>query len=464
MRRQSSALPIPFDARPGSVSASLEAHYWTYFAVIVAGSFLLRLVCFTGLIGSDDLAYSRYAQLVAQLKYKPELSQFALRFGVIVPVGIVYKVFGIAEWTTILVPLLASIASVAMLMLVGRKLFGPYTALLAGILLATSPADLRYATILVPESVAGAFILFAMLAYLYRREQGPVRASLVSGLCIGVAYLTKEPSLFLAPALMIDCLARRQWRMMFGIAAGVLLVLGLEHTYYLAVTGDLMFRPHAMVQHNNSSYMFDVNQHLGWRLFEAYPKIMLVPGKSFGLHSLFAIALTTIAFFLLKAEKWRLPVLWAAVPWIYLNFGTSSLTHYWALPAGDRYLLTIYPPLFLLSADALVFLKFARPRIAPLLRIAFVVVIVSGFCCGLLNRGLGWRTDTVKMLRNIAHEARSRNVRSAVVEGDKSHIWGPTLAILDHDLHQLNGSEGADLVIQPDASGMPFPVFAPQPD
>ena len=126
-----------------------------------------------------------------------------------------------------------------------------------------SPADLRYATILVPEpSCWSVHSVRGCSAYLYRGTGHPVRASLVSGVLIGVAYLTKEPSLFVAPALMIDCLARRQWRVLFGIAAGVLLVVGLEHTYYLAVTGDLMFRPHAMAEHNNSSYMFNVNQHL----------------------------------------------------------------------------------------------------------------------------------------------------------------------------------------------------------
>ena len=208
--------------------------------------------------------------------------------------------------------------------------------------------------------------------------------------------------------------------------------------------------------------MFDVNQHLGWRLFEAYPKIMLVPAAAFGLHSLFAVALTIIGLFLLSTEKWRLPVLWAAVPWIYLNFGTSSLTHYWALPAGERYLLTVYPPLFLLSAEVLIRLNATRPRATPLLRIAFVLVVVSGICCGFLNRGRGWNTDVIKQLRTIVHEAKSRNVRTVVVEEDRSHVWA-TLAILDHDLRQSNGSETPDLVIRPDAAGHPNAAFSSQP-
>ncbi len=459
MARQSQSAPLVAGAQPGSIAASLEINYWKYFSLIVAAAFFLRLVCFTGLIGSDDLAYSRYAQLVAQFRYKPELSQFALRFGVIVPVGILYKLFGIAEWTTILAPLLASTASVGMVILAGRTLFGSQSALLAGVLLATFPADIRYATILVPEPIAGAFILAAVLAYLYWGTGYPVGAGLVCGLLIGIAYLTKEPSLFVAPALMIDALVRRQWRVLLGIAAGVLFVVGLEHTYYLIATSDLMFRPHAMAQHNSSSYMFNVNQHLRWRLFEAYPKIMLIPATAFGVHSLFAIVLAVIGIFLMKSEKWRLPILWAAVPWVYLNFGTSSLTHYWALPAGDRYLLSIYPPLFLLSAEVLVYLISARSH-TSLLRITFVVVVVSGIGCGFLSRGRGWRTGIVKELRVVAREAKSGKSRTVVIEGDPSRSWAPILNILDHDLRQSNGSEPPDLIVRPDASGQPIIVSA----
>lgn len=463
MARQSQSTPLAVGPGTPSVAKYLEVNYWKYFALIVAVAFLLRLACFTGLIGSDDLAYSRYAQRVAEFAYKPELSQFALRFGVIIPVGIVYRLFGIAEWTTILLPFLSSTASVAMLMLVGGRLFGPQAALFSGILLATFPADLRYATILVPEPMAGFFLLAAVAAYLYWGSGHPIPAGVVCGVLIGTAYLTKEPSLFVAPALMSDSLARRQWRVLFGIAAGVLLVVGLEHAYYLTVTGDLLFRPHAMAEHNSSSYMLNVNQHLRWRLFKAYPKIMLVPGTAFGVHSLFAIVLTIVGFFLMKAEQWRLPVLWAGVPWIYLNFGTSSLSRYWALPAGDRYLLSIYPPLFLLSAEVLIRLNSARPRVAPLLRATFVVVVVSGVCCGFLNRGRGWRTDAVKRLRAIAHDATIGNAHTFAVEGDTSNTWASTLVILDHDLRPSNGPETADLVVRPDASGQPSLMSASKP-
>ncbi len=456
----------PFNETSASITPAQnldEGTYWKVFAILVVIGFLTRLACFTGLIGSDDLGYSHYAQLTAHFSYRPELSQFALRFGVFVPVAIVYRLFGITEWTTVVVPLLASTASVAMLMLVGRKLMSSRAALIAGFLLATFPADIRFATILVPEPIAGAWILVAVLTYLYWGEGDPVRSGLVAGVCIGLAYLSKEPSLFVGPALMIDALVRRRWSIFSGIAAGMLLVLGAEHIYYVAAAGDFLFRPHAMAEHNGSHYMASVNQHLWWRLFVVYPKLMLLPNRSFGLHSLFAIALTIIGFFVLKAERLRLPLLWASIPWIYLNFGTSSLTRYWALPADDRYILFVYPPLFLLSAEIVVRIMAYRPHVTPLLRVALSVVAISGFYVGFVNRAHGWRTEAVRELRDIAHQAEIRNIHTVAMAPDDPEPWWPVLAILDQNLHESDNGGAADILIRPDAFDLPTVVSVSPP-
>jgi hypothetical protein len=117
--------------------------------------------------------------------------------------------------------------------------------------------------------------------------------------------------------------------------------------------------------------------------------------------------------------------------------------------------LFVYPPLFLLSAVVLIHLHSVRPSTAPLLVIAFLAVVGGGIYCGFVNRGRGWRTDAVRELRTIAHVAKSRNLHTVVVEEGASHMWGPTLAILDHDLRQLNDPQAADLVVRPDASGLP---------
>lgn len=66
-------------------------------------SLTIRLACYTGLTGSDDLMYSLYAQKIAFGTYELEPNHMAIRYGVLLPVAGVYKFFGSYEWTTIAV-------------------------------------------------------------------------------------------------------------------------------------------------------------------------------------------------------------------------------------------------------------------------------------------------------------------------------------------------------------------------
>ena len=440
-----------------------EGRYWAYFGFIVVLGFLMRLACMTGLIASDDLGYSRYALLIAQHGYTPELHHFALRYGLTIPVAAAYGFFGVREWTTILIPVLASTASVPALMLIGRKLLGFRTALLAGVLIATFPVELRYATILVPEPVAEFYILVAVLIYLYRGYRHPVLVGFATGVCVGMAYLTKESALFVAPALLIDAGARRQWYIFLGIALGLLMIVAVEHSYYVALTADLLFRPHAMIQHNHSPMVLASNRHLWWRLLKAYPRMMILPNTDFGLHSLFSILLVIPACLVLAVEKWRLLLLWALLPWLYLNFGTSSFSHYLALPAADRYILFVFPPLFLLSAGALNHISSLRRRAALHTTLALGIVAASGFYCGFVTRGQGWRTDAVKVLRVIGEQARERHLSTVSFEGDQQEEWRHAMGILNHDLRTPADSRPADIIIRSDAFGLPSTVPKGQP-
>jgi hypothetical protein len=162
--RSSAQTPAPTD---------VEDQYWTYFGFIVVAALLMRLACYTGLIASDDVGYSHFAQLIAQLHYKPELHHYALRYGLIIPLGALYALFGVREWTTVLLPILASAASVPAVMLIADKLLGRRVALLTGLLVATFPLALRYATILFPEPIAEFYGLVAILIYVVLGNQEP---------------------------------------------------------------------------------------------------------------------------------------------------------------------------------------------------------------------------------------------------------------------------------------------------
>jgi 4-amino-4-deoxy-L-arabinose transferase-like glycosyltransferase len=124
---------------------------WIMIAVLFTLALIVRLACFTGLIASDDFGYAKYAQQISQGNYHLEPHHFAIRYGVIVPLAAVYRLFGIHEWTTIILPLISSSLAPALIAALAARLSGGQVAWIAGLLLATFPVDIRYASVLVAE-------------------------------------------------------------------------------------------------------------------------------------------------------------------------------------------------------------------------------------------------------------------------------------------------------------------------
>jgi 4-amino-4-deoxy-L-arabinose transferase-like glycosyltransferase len=496
---------------------------------------LLRLACFTGLIASDDLDYVRYARLMADGQYAPEYSHWAIRYTVLFPVALAYRLFGVSEWTTVVVPLMASAASVALVGVIGRRLFGTIAGTVAALLLATSPVHLRYATVLVPEPM----LEFLMLAgiWVYVRYSGSAALSwgVLSGVFLGGAYLAKESAAFVVPAVLIHAAARRDWRRAATVMAGVLLIVVLEHTYYIATTGDPLFRLHALAGHNrNISRMVadtgatesrpvvpavsntsakpsgstaapapsavparanvphtdtaapsppaaasdapssttkrplehthelppsTVRSHfnLGYRLLKSYPRLMLLPNDHLGLHSIFALLFAAGAFLLWRRDhRAQLLFFWAALPWLYLNLGTTSLTQYLPIPPSSRYISLTYPPLFLLAGWMVAALWGAAktPGRRWLIATPLAVVLVSGLLIGLETRASGYRTSQVAVLRAMTPKLRGLSVCYDVHPRLQSH-WERALAVLS------GGDVGAcdlnrpHVVLRADRAGLP---------
>jgi|ERR1700730_1755432 len=448
---------------------------WQWVLPLGLLSLLIRAICFTGLVGSDDLGYYHYAHLLSQHLYFPELHHYAIRYGLTIPVAFVYGVFGTTEWTTEVVPYVASVASVLVLVVIGNKLFGFRAGMIAGLLLATFPLSIRFATILVPESVAEIYVLIAIALYLYAEGQYSLVFAMASGIFLAFAYLAKEWTVFVVPAVLIDAVAERRWRVCFGVAAGATAIVAVEHIYYLASTGDLLFRAHALAHATKDPSAIEENRNLFRRLFTHYPKMMLMPGRNFGLHSCFALVLVPAAFFTVRWRQLRLLILWALLPFLYLDFGSMSFSHYVAVFSQPRYLEIIYPPLFLM-AGAVIDRSAARGG-RTLSLIALPVVAVIGCYCAFLTRATGFGTHHVAAIRSIVKDARDRHLttirfevpgknledqgrmeskplRSRPPSDDLIDRWRTIMSILAPEIQSTNAGQ-YDMLVRPNALGVP---------
>jgi hypothetical protein len=232
----------------------------------------------------------------------------------------------------------ASVASVVLIFCIARRLFGPDAAIIAGVLAATFPLTIRYASILVPEPIAELYIIGAILLYVSTARTKPLLSGAWIGLLLGMAYLTEEIAAFIGIAVLIETALRREWRLLAAIVSAGFAVFAGEHAYYWLATGDPLFRLHSLAHHNAIQTPLRAMSSPSYRLFHRMPSLMLLPNIHFGLHSLAGVLAGAMTLFLLPSHKTRLLLLWFAIPALYLNFGTSSLTHFTLLPIADRYL------------------------------------------------------------------------------------------------------------------------------
>jgi 4-amino-4-deoxy-L-arabinose transferase-like glycosyltransferase len=429
-------------------------------AAVFAIALGIRLACFTGLIADDDMGYANYARQISEGTYQLEPHHFALRYGVIVPVGVFYRLFGLSEWTTVILPLICSSLAAVFAALLAGRLSGLVGAWVAGLLMATSPVEVRYASVLLPEPVLQAVLLAGALLFLFAERRNSIILGLAAGIFFGLAYLTKEPGAFVAVAFFAFALLRRQWRVAFSLAAGVAPVLAGELAWYWSQSGDLLFRLHAMADHNRTPMAVDANELLSYRLLKAYPRMMLIPNIHFGLHSLIPLGLAAVALLrrTFSKEVWLL-LLWAILPFLYLNFGTTSFSHYWVLPVAPRYIALVYPPLFVLTAIVLSGWACNGATQRRWVSMTVVVMSIVGISCAAATRGTGYHIEHVRRLKEIAIVARRHNDQICEFSGSDGVVWKRVLQIVAPDRIGCLGS----LVLQllPDLNGLPISKQSP---
>jgi hypothetical protein len=199
----------------------------------------------------------------------------------------------------------------------------------------------------------------------------------------------------------------------------------------------------------------EANANLSYRLWKTYPRMMLIPNLHFGLHALVPLALAALV--LLRRWSSRAPVLlalWALLPFLYLNFGTSSFSRFWALPAAPRYISPIFPPLFLLAALVLVGWARDSRRRRLWAGLSVAVLAVVGLACAAATKGTGYRSADVRRLEEIAAFARRHDALICEFEGPEGRIWRQVLQIVAPG--RLGCSEAGDLQLRPDSAGLPM--------
>ena len=348
-----------------------------FLALILAFALALRLLFFTGIGASDSLAY---AELSYNFGNPEKISHGDLflssRIGLFFPVNLLYGIFGVNEFSSNILVLLISLASIVLIYKFGKLLFNEKAGLLSALLMSFFPMDVVFSTRLLSD-IPSAFFAALSVYFFLRSEKIKRKAKsgfycLFSGLALGAAYLIREMSLLMGLFFIVYVVYKRKIRMeYFFMALGFVLMLSLEFLYFLSLTGNPFFRYMSISTEINTIVETDNygRGSLPFSLFH-YPYIIFTDSL---LGLFYPFIFIAMAYFIMRKKRETYSMLFWFVPvLLYLSFGSESFARYVPIPVAARFLFIISIPgilllSYFLSQDEEIIRKILMPSIIALL-------------------------------------------------------------------------------------------------
>lgn len=377
----------------GDISPRIAARL-LLLVLILAGAW--RLFFSDGLQNGDASLYAEEAHNLATGQLPLPRTAYSVRYGLIVPVAISFKLFGVNDTSLTLFPLFCSLATITVCYRIGILVSGRRMALIAASLLACLPLDILQSSDLhadLPISMWLALTLWLFVASVRATAHHRFYFAL-AGLCFGFAYLTKLTCLAFCPALLALIVYYRPLRHSAWAGMVFLVVILVESACYWAVTGNPLHRLTAELaggMHGESIRRMypDAARNL-WLAFFEIPGLLFLP-YPFAHDPYFAFHFILLPISLLWAIRRKAIACYPLVIWLVLlyiptSFGTVNIRTF--APAQVREPRVLEPlcvPAMLLIAVFLVSLK-PRVWIVPSIAAMIIYAILCTFVCDFETR------------------------------------------------------------------------------
>lgn len=311
----------------------------------------LRIYYFAG-IDFDGSMYTLEAKNILEGIYNPfdlNYHNQGVRYTILIPIALSFKLFGISEWSAILPVFLASIFQIILVYLLGKKMFNVHMGLLAAFLLAIFPLDVNNATILEADLILSFTCLFSFLCY-YRGVQKNTHLFIFfSGIIIGVSIFIKVfAGLFLLIIVFADFILysqeKRLQRFMY-LSLGIIVGIAPFIIYLTITTGNPLYFYTIEKEVNTfllQSNILDYNEYIS-RIFliQTYHEPPM-------LSIYFILAIIASIYYLYK----RKPETSVLLAWLWIPFLILELIP--TLPKVQRYLLFVEIPCIILISYGII--------------------------------------------------------------------------------------------------------------
>ena len=258
-----------------------------------------------------------------------------------------------------------------------KAIHGKWGAVCAMVLFSFSPKILADARLITPDICLTTFV-FITVYYLWRfLGEGKMRDALLGGLNLGLALLSKYTALLLPPICVVLMILWRVKRrtlnlrgciLFLAVGAGVLLAgYGLDLWPYHA---GLWYQwNHARTGQNG--FLMGECSTQGWWYFYVVAFLIKTP-----ITTLILLAISLAVFLARTAKGDWINQAFLLVP-AAVFFGFFSVYH--SLAIGLRYILPIYPFLFVFAGEAVSFLLLKKSLTAILLALMSWYVVTSSW-------------------------------------------------------------------------------------
>ena len=345
---------------------------------VVLFAIVIRVYEFRGFGAVDDAAYAKIAYQINQGRYLPGTYEgpavFPLRIGILYPTAMLFRYFGVSEWSMVLFPFFLSVLSVLLVYVCTNHFFGKQAAMIGAAIWMFLPLDTFHASILSPDLPSAFFAFFGVIIILLMADSSVryrsvrVFAGFAAGFFFGISWLCKESVVYLIPfcTFLLFITIGKDWRknlpMWIGVGVGSCAVLLAEMYVYHLATGDWLFHFHETErnyrQYKNAFFIeggkFAPTGGSGFRRAILRRLVLYGPMTIF-LNSQFLYLPLFAAIVVLHAIYWRnksflIPGVWFVSLVLMFNFSTSSLKSYIPLVLFDRYLYPVLLPATILAA------------------------------------------------------------------------------------------------------------------
>ena len=340
--------------RPSAYLAAQASRHWPLLVLLFVSA-ALRAVFFIGLLGSDDTAYALNAIAMRRGSFVLAEDMTSMRLALNAAAAGSYGLLGISEWSIALPAFVASLLTLLVVYAIAWLIGGRVAAIIAGVLYTFAPLNILNSSSLLPEVPMALCTALSVLLFLLgqRAASTPAAVSLclISGVALGGGYLFKEPAALVTVAFAVAAALawyrgdRRAWLYVVPLA-GFTLVFILETILYFQVSGVWLRRFRGIAEYQAAAVQRS-EQERRLQSVWLYPRNMFLVLNQVGL--LFYLFL--LGGVAALRRRWGAPVLivlWLTIPFLYLEFGSTSLTSYNALPKQPRYLEALTGPMVIL--------------------------------------------------------------------------------------------------------------------